>query len=597
MKYLLCSILMMILCSQIQAQSQEFTNTLTTLVEQAKSWVATEMEAGKEHSEFNADDDRSTAIQNALHDKADNLAQKIRELTGTLNSHISTLANDGKTDILYDILDKNLNNEPYNVVCGNTNAIIETLGIALGRYAKDEKAAGNLLKILEKADTFLATYEGELAKLATKLDGSNAKPAMRDAAQRLIINAKVTAYERLISESLASAGANGQTEVSDFLQKKGLKHKSWQVRLGVLKALSKNANFKDVSGLLEVAKSDKDARVAAMAIQAIAYKGNISAEVKEALKKALGNKTDVVVSAAANTIAILKIHSLIPDIIAALAKSTGKLSEDLERALKMMTGESHEENAKVWEIRWKTVLAEKLVDGQPSPLLASNQGNETKEEKKAGFSYYGITTASKKIVFIFDISGSMRKPAAEDEKIVSGESRVVDKEEKIEGTTKIDVAKKQLIKAIEKLDPKTSFNVIVFSNTFHRWSKEMQLATPANKKDVTDFINKQPAKGATNIFDPIEAAIQAAGRGAFDKHYEVACDTIFLVTDGSPNRGRVSNADDIIKEVAKMNELGRITIHAIGIGPEQNSKFMRELTEKNGGTYESRGTKTPPTPK
>ncbi len=589
----LCSILMMSLLAPLQAQSQEFINTLNTLVEQAKSWVATEIEAGKEHSEFSADDDQSTGMQNALHNKADSLSQKIREITTTLNGHITSLATDGKLDAIYTVLDKNLNTEPYNVVCGNTNAIIETFAVALGRYAKDEKAAENLLKILEKSDGFLDFYESELVKLSSKLDGSGAKPAMRDAAQRLIINAKLTAYERLISDTLTAVGTAGQSEVCDFFQKKGLKHKSWQIRLGIIKALSRNANFKDISGLLEVIKNDKDARVVSMALQALTTKGNASAEVKEALKKALANKSDLIAAATANAIASFKLHSLIPDIIAVLAKSTGKLSEDLERSLKMMTGESHEENAKVWEIRWKTVLAEKLVDGQPSPL-ASNNANENKEEKKAGFSYYGITTSSKKIIFLFDISGSMRKPAAEDEKIVSGESRVVDKEEKVEGTTKIDVAKKQLIKAIEKLDPKTTFNVIVFSNTFHRWNKEMMLATPANKKDVTDFISKQPAKGATNIFDPLEVAIQSAGRGTFDKQYDISCDTIFLVTDGSPNRGRVSNADDIIKEVAKLNELGRLTIHAIGIGPEQNSGFMKELTEKNGGTYESRGTKMPP---
>lgn len=573
-------------------QAQDLQNTLNSIVKKASDWSATHIEAGKEHDEFSSNSDQSTKMQDALSDKANEIAKQISNELGSLATQIDALANAGKLDNVVDLLDKNLNTDPYNIVCGLAPSLIETLGLGIARQAKTEKTAAGLLKILEKAEKFLSFYQGELNKLSGKLDGIGAKPAMRDAAQRLIANARVTAYERLITDSLASIGKSGQAEVVNFFIKKGLKHKSDKIRLGVVKAFAYYANA-DTNELLELLKKEKDPRVTTMAITAIGAQGKNTPEVKDALKKALGHKSDLVAASAADAAAQLKLYSLIPDMIAVMDKREGKIDEDLERALTQMTGETHHENAKVWEIRWKNFLSSKLVDGQAAQL-PNVAKTENKEEKQGGsFSYYGITTSSKKMIFILDISGSMRAAAAEDEKVVSGESRVVTKEEKVEGTTKMDVAKKHLIRAIEKLDPKTTFNIIVYSNTFHQWNKEMVQASPASKKEAIMFIEKQEAKGATNIFDPLESAIQIAGRGAFDKHYDIACDTIFLLTDGSPNRGRVPNAEDIIKEVEKLNELGRITIHTIGIGPQQNSKFLRELAGKFNGQYEGRGTKAP----
>ena len=62
-------------------------------------------------------------------------------------------------------------------------------------------------------------------------------------------------------------------------------------------------------------------------------------------------------------------------------------------------------------------------------------------------------------------------------------------------------------------------------------------------------------------------------------------DTIFLLSDGVPNRGRVTNLETLLDAITKRNRTTRIVIHAIGIGEAAGSTFLKELARRNGGQY------------
>ena len=81
-----------------------------------------------------------------------------------------------------------------------------------------------------------------------------------------------------------------------------------------------------------------------------------------------------------------------------------------------------------------------------------------------------------------------------------------------------------------------------------------------------------------------------AGRGAIDKHYESAIDTIFLLTDGTPTNpdGTVASRDRILEATRRWNPNGAITIHTIGVGKGIDVNFLTKLATQNGGRFVQR---------
>ena len=71
----------------------------------------------------------------------------------------------------------------------------------------------------------------------------------------------------------------------------------------------------------------------------------------------------------------------------------------------------------------------------------------------------------------------------------------------------------------------------------------------------------------------------------FDKHYKVAADTIYLMSDGCANRGRVVAPGEMIEEVARMNKLRKVVIHTIALGDGADDAFMKALAAGNGGHF------------
>ncbi len=252
----------------------------------------------------------------------------------------------------------------------------------------------------------------------------------------------------------------------------------------------------------------------------------------------------------------------ISPLITAAADRTPEVAAPADAALKELTGRA-EKDAASWRLWWNSAIKDFEVK-KPAILAADEPVKEAK-----GTAFYGIESRSRRLMFILDRSGSMMESDAG-----SG--------------TRWSAAQSETIQCITALPDNAAFNIIFFSHEFDVWSKGLMPATKQNKAAASAWVKGVEAVGATNIFDPLARAFELAGRGTFDKAYGTSFDTIYLMSDGQPNRGRIIDPVEIIKEVQRMNALKLIKVHTIGVGKNHDPVLMRRIAEITGGDYVAR---------
>jgi hypothetical protein len=211
---------------------------------------------------------------------------------------------------------------------------------------------------------------------------------------------------------------------------------------------------------------------------------------------------------------------------------------------------------------------------------------------KKSDSYYGIETgSSKKVVYVVDISGSMEGKAETDLKgnvistVGSKTGNIIGN--KVGGTvgkiiskqtnnqlTKLGKAKKELMPSIRGLSEDTYFTIIVFENAVKKLNKQLVQANATNKTLAVAYLEKLESGGGTNMSDALEEAF-----GLTD------VETIFVLSDGSPNEGKIPDTQGILNAVAKWNSAKKVKIHTIGLGEDCDKDFMKKLASENGGQF------------
>lgn len=214
-----------------------------------------------------------------------------------------------------------------------------------------------------------------------------------------------------------------------------------------------------------------------------------------------------------------------------------------------------------------------MEDPPRFPIEVEGSGEST--------SFYGIKTDSKHIIFVADISGSMRRRD----------------EDPADQPAKIDVCRDELKRAIRGLSARdedergaATFNVVLFSTDVLVYKEgRMIAATKKSKEKVFKWIDeKVQADMQTNLFGGLEQAFHIISSRSDKKNLERGADTIFLMTDGAPSRGKFVRPAVILQEVRKMNQGRDITIHTIGVGEQHNKGFLQRLAAENGGQYLAR---------
>jgi uncharacterized protein with von Willebrand factor type A (vWA) domain len=169
--------------------------------------------------------------------------------------------------------------------------------------------------------------------------------------------------------------------------------------------------------------------------------------------------------------------------------------------------------------------------------------------------YFGIPLISTHVAFLIDVSGSMSAKIGTDAK-----------------RTRLDEAKRQLQVAIEKLEEDREFNVIVYDTGVNPFWDGIRKAKPKDKADAIDRVAKLAVRGSTNIHDALERAFADA-----------AVDTVYLLTDGQPSAGKITDVQELADEVRRWNYRRQVVIHCIAVGEE--SPLLKRLSAESGGRY------------
>ncbi len=264
-----------------------------------------------------------------------------------------------------------------------------------------------------------------------------------------------------------------------------------------------------------------------------------------------------------------------------LEKADGVVQRHYFAALARLFGKSPGTNVTDFRKHWnekkaeiEKAWAESPTDGPvkvpPPPVMVKG--------KSDGYGFYGIKTESKHIIFVVDVSGSM-----------GPEHGGVNKE----GLSRLQVLKKQLKQAINQLTATesdergvASFNIVTYHADVVVYKPgKMVPATKKNKEKAIEWIEELKADGATNIYDALEQAFLIIDTRKAKKQYEKGADTIFLMTDGQPNRGKIVDTELIRQEVRKLNRDRKFTIHTIGVGKDHEVEFLKGLAAENAGEY------------
>lgn len=202
--------------------------------------------------------------------------------------------------------------------------------------------------------------------------------------------------------------------------------------------------------------------------------------------------------------------------------------------------------------------------------------------------FYGLKTAGQKIVFVVDISGSMEgknEGSLEDRAVgmavqtggnavgglVGGELGSLVGAQAASEVTKLGGAKRELIPALQGLPETSSFSVVTFGHESKPWFRGMVPAATENRDLAIVFVKQLSANGGTPTRQALEQAFS---------YPDVSM--IFLLSDGQPTD---SSPADILAFVRKMNAGRHVAISTVGLGADQDERFLTALAVENGGRY------------
>lgn len=370
-------------------------------------------------------------------------------------------------------------------------------------------------------------------------------------------------------------------------------------RIGGAEELAKIDDPEALAALLNQLKSEREEGVIVTLLDAIKTKGAPSEDVVNAVTPKLKSKFWQIADGAAKILAGSKNKAAIEPLVDALGaaeKSKNiRLRNDISEALKAITGEDKVDFAG-WKGWW-----DQNKENFALPEASKQAANDDKKETSVA-TFYEIPVKSNNFIFVVDMSGSMAdksswKPSSIDTGRTLKDLGIPDKPD---GDKKIDVVKYELMKVIAFLPEGVKFNIITYRSAFHVYSDKMVEINKVSRRKTIDWVKSLQAEGSTNIFDSMEEAFTHAGAKAapaprdgkasgvttVDVHIvSDGIDTIFLLSDGIANVGKIVNTAEIRKRIGEMNKVRKIIIHTVAVGNDADETLMEGLAKDSGGTY------------
>lgn len=294
--------------------------------------------------------------------------------------------------------------------------------------------------------------------------------------------------------------------------------------------------------------------------------------ITEAIAKRLNDNVPYVVSAAAKALGKRRDKAGVRPLIEKL-KDLERQKDvtwiDVRQALTAICGEDFE-SAADWSHFWD--VKEKDFD----PERDRGEKSEASTTVRDAPEFFAEPIISKRIMFVIDVSGSMREV---DPKI-DGKG----------GGKRVERVKKELQEYVKSLKPDVKFNILAFDDKIRAWKKAeqgIQPATPENKADAIQWVSTLKENGWTHTDEALKEAFR-----------NLQINTIVLLSDGAPMRGKPNDPqsgapippEEIYELVRGLNRLRGVKIHTFCFkvfegNPQMQPflDFMNTLAKENGG--------------
>ena len=307
--------------------------------------------------------------------------------------------------------------------------------------------------------------------------------------------------------------------------------------------------------------------------------------IKELQRLLVSDKVWQVRSAAAFSLATMRCKAVIPSLIKGLdaelrrKKDPWAMDVRLHKILEGLTGQNVARGGIApWKAFWKAEGSAFTV--RPTPAPGQEKQSDDRYKK-----FFDLTIESDRVLFVLDFSGSMAEPMElKPEGTTAGGGAATQ-------TTKADLVIKELKKLVMSLPDGALCNFVVFSSDVRIWRAEgkrpalVKLDDESRDDLLGNFLDGLRPNGPTNLYDALQAALGFGGRGLYDKYYGAGFDTLYVITDGAPTAGPVTDKIEIRKRVREANQLRKIAIHCITFGDKNDTNFLKPMAEENGGRH------------
>jgi HEAT repeat protein len=398
-------------------------------------------------------------------------------------------------------------------------------------------------------------------------------------ARQKALQAQLQELESIWNGAVDALSDLSDPEVMQWMAKRLSKSTYAWEREGLAQAMGGADPAVAVEPLVERVKKDKEWTVRVYAIDSLAALRD--ARAIDALVSALADEVWHVRLAAQLALEQIAGRRAGAPLIDALEKAEGRLAGEIQAALVRLTGVQSCSKPEDWK-KWWGQNGDAFLSGQAREELPDT---EIPADPKLP-TFWGFTVTSKRVIFIVDVSGSMKE---ECEHLPDPDPAGKDKPE---GKQKIQVARYELRQVVRMLSEDTLFNIISYSFGAQPWQPTLVPANAANKAQALTWVQGLPAAGGTNTFDSLDAAFQIKGPPQ-DKKRDQGADTFFFVSDGRPTAGRITDPAGILREIGRLNQVRRVRINTVAVGKDAKTaqggdgvdpEFLKKLAEGNFGS-------------
>jgi len=279
----------------------------------------------------------------------------------------------------------------------------------------------------------------------------------------------------------------------------------------------------------------------------------------EAQRKLLKDEKPIVREVAGVATGKHKLEPLFPELVLLMREGNLRSKHKSYLALKEISGQDLGYAPDAWSKWWSDKKKGKLA----------KDGSLDKKERMSVSTYYNFKIFSDRILFVIDVSGSMKWPEYH--------------------PNRIEVAKRELVKAIKSLNEKTLVNVATFAGHVAFWKKGEVPATKRNVEKALKWIDaKLLPRGGTNTHGALMESL--------DKNPLI--DTVFFLSDGIPSVGLIELPEGILIKLRDANRYRKVIFNTVALAmgkasiekaqkyedPDEMYAFMKKIADLTGGT-------------